>query len=215
MSKFRYPTIACWSVGWSVLTYWSEPSSPSSSALQNANRTVASSSRPSAETCRATSRIVAVPDPLSLMPGPSITESRCPPTMSTRDGSPAGVSARRLVVVAVTLRAFTARWTSRSAAPAASTSAEAALADTDTAGIDTPTGPRSVGLRMWSGSAPGYATIRALAPAACAFSSWSRRKHWPGCTSATSPAETRRSPTPSTRRHFGRPVARRDRRRPR
>ncbi len=90
--------------------------------------------------------------------------------------------------MAVTLRAFTARWTSRSAAPAASTSAEAASADTDTAGIDTPTGPRSVGLRMWSGSAPGYATIRALAPAACAFSSWSRRKHWPGCTSATSPA---------------------------
>ena len=44
---------------------------PSSSPLQNAKRTRFSGSMPSSAICSAVSRIVAVPEPLSLMPGPS------------------------------------------------------------------------------------------------------------------------------------------------
>ena len=33
--------------------------------------------------CSATSRIAALPDPLSLMPGPASTESRCAPAITT------------------------------------------------------------------------------------------------------------------------------------
>jgi len=46
--------------------------------------------------CSAISISVLVPEPLSLMPGPSSTESRCAPTTVVRSGLPVGVSAIRL-----------------------------------------------------------------------------------------------------------------------
>jgi hypothetical protein len=45
--------------------------------------------------------MVEVPLPLSLMPGPAITESRWAPTTTTRSSLPVGESARMLVVVRV------------------------------------------------------------------------------------------------------------------
>ena len=49
--------------------------------------------------CSAISRIVAEPEPLSLIPGPTPTESRWAPTTITLFGSPLVVSAMTLVVV--------------------------------------------------------------------------------------------------------------------
>ena len=39
-----------------------------------------------------------MPEPLSLMPGPCTTESRCAPTTTVRSGSPPAVSARMFSV---------------------------------------------------------------------------------------------------------------------
>ena len=47
---------------------------------------------------RATSRSVAVPLPLSTMPGPDVTESRCAPATTTLSARPPGVSAITLLV---------------------------------------------------------------------------------------------------------------------
>ena len=49
--------------------------------------------------CSATSRMVAEPLPLSLMPGPSVTESRWAPTITTLSGSPPLDSAKTFWVV--------------------------------------------------------------------------------------------------------------------
>ena len=51
--------------------------------------------------CSATSRMAALPEPLSLMPGPAPTESRWAPTITTLPSSPDPVSARTLYVVFV------------------------------------------------------------------------------------------------------------------
>ena len=53
--------------------------------------------------CSAVSRMVAEPLPLSLMPGPSTTESRCAPTTTVRPLRPVGVSAITLYVGRVSL----------------------------------------------------------------------------------------------------------------
>jgi hypothetical protein len=45
---------------------------------------------------RAVSRIAALPEPLSLMPGPAFTESRCAPTMTTLFALPPTDSASTL-----------------------------------------------------------------------------------------------------------------------
>ena len=77
--------------------------SPSSSPPQNANRSPCFGRRCSRRACRATSRTVAEPDPLSLIPGPFATESRCAPSSTTplfRPGRSAITFAARAPVVA-------------------------------------------------------------------------------------------------------------------
>ena len=56
---------------------------------------------PSSAISSAISRMVEEPLPLSLMPGPAITESRWAPTTTTRSALPVGESARTLLVVAL------------------------------------------------------------------------------------------------------------------
>ena len=56
----------------------------------------------------AVSRIVPTPEPSSLMPGPSNTESRCPPTTTVRSARPPGVSA---ITFAVCTSCWTMPWT--------------------------------------------------------------------------------------------------------
>ena len=84
---------------WALLrlaTYWVEPTRPSSSAPHQANRTRLAWLK--LAICSAISRMVAEPLPLSLMPGPASTLSRCAPTTTTLPGSPFLVSARMLTV---------------------------------------------------------------------------------------------------------------------
>ena len=52
------------------------------------NRTWLTGSMPSSAICSAVSSCAAEPEPLSLMPGPSITESRCAPDTTTRSVRP-------------------------------------------------------------------------------------------------------------------------------
>ena len=79
-------------------TYFREPISPSSSAPQKPNRTALwiPGELPN---CNAVSRTAATPDPLSLMPGPSGTLSRCAPAITTSLVDP-------VLVCAITLRAW-------------------------------------------------------------------------------------------------------------
>jgi hypothetical protein len=51
--------------------------------------------------CNATSRSAALPEPLSLIPGPARTESRCAPAITTLLSSPVFVSASTLNVVLI------------------------------------------------------------------------------------------------------------------
>ena len=67
-----------------------EPISPSSSAPQNANRTALATGG-AAPSRVATSSSVAEPEPLSLIPGPSATESRWAPAITTWSGLPVPV----------------------------------------------------------------------------------------------------------------------------
>ena len=86
---------------WALLrlaTYWVEPTRPSSSAPHQANRRWFVVCRLARDTASATSSNDAEPDPLSLMPGPASTLSRCAPTTTTLPGSPFLVSARMLTV---------------------------------------------------------------------------------------------------------------------
>ena len=63
---------------------------PSSSPPQNAKRTRLVGAMSSSAICSAVSRIAAEPLPLSLMPGPSSTESRWAPTSTVRSYPPGG-----------------------------------------------------------------------------------------------------------------------------
>ena len=67
------------------------PSRPCSSAPNQMKRTLLRGF--TLRICSAISRIVAEPEPLSLMPGPTPTLSRCAPTTMTLSGSPSRVSA--------------------------------------------------------------------------------------------------------------------------
>src|SRR5918998_48390 len=80
-----------------VSTYGLEPRSPISSAPKNARRTRWRGFVSSSASLSAISSAVADPEPLSLMPGPSGTESRCAPTIKV-SFPPPGVSAMTLVV---------------------------------------------------------------------------------------------------------------------
>ncbi len=65
----------------SPLTYCVEPMRPDSSAPHQAKRSVFCGL--SLAICSATSSRAAEPLPLSLMPGPACTESRCAPAITT------------------------------------------------------------------------------------------------------------------------------------
>jgi hypothetical protein len=90
MSKFKYTLIWSRSAALSPSTYWSDPSRPTSSAAQKANRTLFLTGK--LLSWIAVSTMAAVPDPLSSMPGPASTLSRCAPSMTTLSGSPLRVS---------------------------------------------------------------------------------------------------------------------------
>src|SRR3954451_15347733 len=99
MSKLRFAySFETWSSE-SESTYSCEPSRPYSSAPQNANLRCWRGFTFSADSSSAISRIVALPLPLSLIPGPAATESRWAPTTSTLFGSPVLESAITLYVV--------------------------------------------------------------------------------------------------------------------
>jgi len=67
---------------------------------------------PSSAISSAISRMVDEPLPLSLMPGPAITESRWAPTTTTRSALPVGESAMMLRVVRVgSISVTVATWT--------------------------------------------------------------------------------------------------------
>ena len=80
----------------SEFTYAVEPRSPSSSAPHQPNRRCRDGWKPARDTARATSRFAAEPEPLSLMPGPAVTLSRCAPIIRVSVVSPPGQSAIRL-----------------------------------------------------------------------------------------------------------------------
>ena len=107
MSKFRFILIFANSSSEIAATYRVAPTSPDSSAPQNAKRTLLSGLMFCLAIWRASSRLNALPVPLSLMPGPSSTESRWEPTTITLS-EPVGVSVVTLndwrgSLVAVTL----------------------------------------------------------------------------------------------------------------
>ena len=97
MSKFRFASMSSISPD-SIrsATYAVDPTSPASSAPHHANRMRLRGLRGSLAISSAISISVPVPEPLSLIPGPSSTESRWAPSTIVRSGSPASVSAIRL-----------------------------------------------------------------------------------------------------------------------
>jgi hypothetical protein len=97
MSKFRYSAILSFSASESPATYSFDPMRPDSSAPHHAKRTALVGL--TLAICSATSRMAADPEPLSLMPGPAWTESRCAPAMTTLLGLPHLLWAMTLVWV--------------------------------------------------------------------------------------------------------------------
>ena len=77
---------------------------------------------PASESSSAISRIVEVPLPLSLMPGPSMTESRCAPTTTVFAASPFLESAITLLVGRISENVCANTWTTVSPARVFSTS---------------------------------------------------------------------------------------------
>src|SRR5215510_8373876 len=73
-----------------------DPIRPDSSAVHQAKRTLLAGW--TLAICSAASRMAALPEPLSLMPGPGNTESRWAPTITTFESSPCDVSAVTLKV---------------------------------------------------------------------------------------------------------------------
>jgi hypothetical protein len=135
----------------------------------------------------ATARSVAVPEPSSLMPGPSVTESRCAPTTTVRSARPPDVSASRFDVWRVSDVVSVVMWTvtSRAAASVASSlpiSNEVPMIGMVNVGL--PSVPVSVSVRP---SWPSLKMITALAPAAWALVALISNVHVPRCRSATEP----------------------------
>ncbi len=158
-----------------------EPISPSSSAPQNANRTALLTSGLS-PSCTAVSSAAATPDPLSLMPGPSGTESRCAPTITTFSMEPVSVWAITLrewifLVSALSFK-VASPWCSRSFAPCA-------LVMETTGSFTSASTPRVPPIFS---SSTLSATISALAPLAAAAASFSENGHSPRSTSTTAPS---------------------------
>ena len=160
-----------------------EPTRPSSSAPQKAKRTalVTGGAPPR---CTAVSSSAAVPDPLSLIPGPAGTESRCAPAITTWSGLPVVVWAttlrlRRSSVVAASTR-FTAT------PPGAGQRVAVGLAQARRRH-----GAGDVAEGAWSsGPSTLFATSTAAACAAAAFVAFAPNGHVPRRMSTTAPAGT-------------------------
>ena len=129
-----------------------------------------------------------MPLPLSLMPGPSGTESRWAPTTTIRSARPPGVSASTLNVFVVFSVASTA---TRIRSPAVLARASPRANVVLTAGMAATGGssvPKNRPNRSSFGSTlPWLKTITALAPAAAALSTLTRKKHVPRWMSAMLP----------------------------
>ena len=96
MSKLRFAASFANSSSEMAATYRVEPTRPDSSAPHQAKRTRLAGLMPFLAIWMASSRLNAEPEPLSLMPGPSGTESRCEPTIVVLSGLPVGVSAEHV-----------------------------------------------------------------------------------------------------------------------
>jgi hypothetical protein len=133
----------------------------------------------------AASSIVPTPLPLSVTPGPAVTESRCAPATTTLSARPPGVSARTFLVVRISAIvdvntcATTLLWAEKSSPPTAKL--------VPTAGMVTP-GEPSVPLIGPFSPPPRLKITAADAPAAWAFSAFTRNVHVPRCISAIRPA---------------------------
>src|ERR1700753_3328378 len=95
MSKFKYSAMSLSALTSNDWTYLRDPTSPISSAPQKPNRTALCTCG-ELPSCSAVSRTAATPEPLSLMPGPSGTLSRCAPAMTTALVDPVLVCAMML-----------------------------------------------------------------------------------------------------------------------
>src|ERR1700744_3411426 len=180
MSKFRYSAMFLSASRSNDSTYFREPISPSSSAPQKPNRTALwiPGELPS---CKAVSSTAATPDPLSLMPGPSGTLSRCAPAITTSVVDP-------VLVCAITLRAWTVLVSAESRTvagpPLACSSAPSGLV-TPTTGIltsvDSPRVPPICSSTALS------ATTTATAPCCAAAPAFWANGQVPRSTSTTAP----------------------------
>ena len=167
-------------------TYRWDPMRPDSSAPQKAKRTALRSWR--SDIASAVSRMAAVPDPLSLMPGPSSTESRWAPTIRVRSVRPVEESAITLVVVRCST--CTSATTRTSSVPCAARPASS---------LPTSKEASSTGIESWGGSSvpkmtsvrpswPSLKMMTALAPAATALSAFCRKVQVPRWMRAMLPA---------------------------
>ena len=73
-------------------TYWRDPCSPSSSPVNNTNRTVRFGFTPARAKSRAVSRTTQLPVPLSVVPWPRSHESRWAPTTTNSSAFSPGIS---------------------------------------------------------------------------------------------------------------------------
>ena len=192
MSKLRFAASWAKSASEMASMYRVEPTRPDSSAPHQAKRTRFSGLIFSFFIWMASSRLNAEPEPLSLMPGPSGTESRCEPTIVVLSGLPV-VSARMLVDVRRSLSALTISWPTGLARPArrAPSANEMPAAGMSTSGsvpswAVSPSVPATTSSRP--GSLPWLKTITPDAPAAWALRTFTSKLHEPRWTSAMFPA---------------------------
>ncbi len=161
-----------------------EPTSPSSSAPQNAKRTALATggAEPS---CTAVSSSVAVPEPLSLIPGPAGTESRCAPANTTWSGLPVPVWAITLRLRFSSTVVFS---TSDTGAPARANSGSPSARASPAVG----TVPVAPSPRVPSDSGPSalFTTSTAAAPAVAATVDFWANVQVPRRTRTTEPAGT-------------------------
>ena len=139
---------------------------------------------------------MATPVPLSLIPGPSGTESACAPSITVPFADPVRVSA---ITLRVRRRSETASTRMRAGRPTA------ARSRAPVSGLVPSTGTRTPGPPRVPGIVPGseLTTRTAAAPARAASSAFARRVQVPRETTATSPGSTAAwsaaaQPTPAT-----------------
>jgi hypothetical protein len=165
-------------------TYAEEPMSPSSSAPHKAKRSPRAGRTPRRRACRATSSTSAEPDPLSLIPGPFATESRCAPS---RTAPPLRPGRSAITFTARARRVTTESMMRTSTVPACAerASSEPSADEIPSTGMSMPgrtSVPRIGAVRPGT---PSLAMRTAAAPAALAFRAFWNMKHVPRRTRAT------------------------------